>query len=94
MVTLEEAKNYLRINFDNDDEFIKTLLKTSEQTVKEQTGVEYNDNDEIYKLAILLLTAHYYDKRESFADKSANKVPYTLETLIQHIGMRGTYTNE
>ena len=33
MVTLEEAKNYLRVEHSEDDELIQSLLLTAKQTV-------------------------------------------------------------
>lgn len=93
-VTLEETKKYLRISYDNDDDFITELIKTAEQLVKEQTGVSYADGDGIYKTAILQIVAHFYDKRESYSEKSITTVPYTMNGLIQHIGIRGDYKDE
>lgn len=89
MIELEEVKKYLRISYDQDDIYINELLIMSKQLIKEQTGVEYTQEDQVYKMAILQAIAHFYDKRESFSEKSAVTVPYTLDCLIKHIGMRG-----
>ena len=35
MVTLEEAKNYLRVEHSEDDELIQSLLLTAKQTVQD-----------------------------------------------------------
>lgn len=93
-ITLEETKKYLRISYDNDDTYISGLVTMAQQLIKEQTGVEYIEGDEVYKMAILQVVAHFYDKRESYSEKSITTVPYTMDCLIKHIGMRGAYTNE
>lgn len=39
MVTLEEAKNYLRVEHSEDDELIQSLLLTAKQTAGRGQGV-------------------------------------------------------
>lgn len=89
MINLDEVKNYLRIGHDEDDTYIENLITMSKQLIKEQTGVEFKEEDDVYKMAVLQAVAHYYDKRESYSEKTAVAVPYTLDCLIKHIGMRG-----
>jgi len=88
-ITLEETKKYLRIAYSNDDAYIESLITMAKQLIKEQTGVEYKDSDEVYKIAVFQAVAHFYDKRESYSEKSITTVPYTLDCLIKHIGIRG-----
>ena len=86
---LTEVKNYLRISHNVDDGYITGLISFAKKLIKEQTGVGYNDNDEVYKIAVLQTVAHFYDKRESVSDKTSVTVPYTMDCLIKHIGLRG-----
>ena len=88
-ITLLEVKNYLRINHNVDDTYISELINFSKKFIEEQTGVKYTTFDTTYRMAIYQVVAHFYDKRESVSEKSNVVVPYTLNTLIQHIGMRG-----
>lgn len=88
-ITLSEAKQYLRIAYSNDDTFITSLITMAKQLIKEQTGVEYTNGDEVYKIAVFQAVAHFYDKRESYSEKNITTVPYTLDCLIKHIGLRG-----
>lgn len=90
-ITLEETKQYLRISYENDDTYIESLITMAKQLIKEQTGVEYVEGDEVYKMTILQAVAHFYDKREAYSEKAVTTVPYTLDCLIKHIGMRGDY---
>ena len=90
-ITIKDVKQYLRISYSNDDNYLELLIKTAKQLIEEQTGVVYNDKDEIYRLAILQVVSHFYDKRESFSDKSLTTIPYTMDCLIKHLGMRGNY---
>lgn len=89
MIELQDIKDYLRVSHNLDDNFISGLIETAKQLIEEQTGVKYSDADKVYKMTILQVVAHFYDKRESFSEKSAVTVPYTLDCLIKHLGMRG-----
>ena len=88
-IELKDIKQYLRISHDMDDDYITELVEMSKQLIEEQTGVSYSTTDKIYEMTIKQVVAHFYDKRESFSEKSAVTVPYTLDCLIKHIGMRG-----
>ncbi len=89
-ITLSEVKKYLRITHNVDDSYITELINFAKKYIEEQTGVQYTTFDETYKMALYQVVAHFYDKRESVSEKTAVNVPYTMNTLIQHIGMRGT----
>ena len=86
---LMQLKNYLRISHDIDDEFLETLLDMSKTYIEEQTGVKYNLKDNIYFHTVILLSAHFYDNRSFLTEKAVYQVPYSLDCLIKHIGMRG-----
>ena len=87
-IELDEVKLYLRITHSEDDEYITRLITMAEQFIYEQTNIEYDDDDETYKQAVLLAIAHFYDKRESTSEKGQVTVPMTLDYLIKQIGMR------
>lgn len=87
-IELDEVKLYLRITHSEDDDYITRLITMAEQFIYEQTNIEYTDEDETYKQAVLLTVAHFYDKRESVTDKTHTAVPMTLDYLIKQIGMR------
>ena len=89
MLTLDEVKKYLRIDFDDDDFYIKDLINLSKSYIQQQTGVCYSPNDAVYNQAVLFMVAHFYDNRSSVSEKAINEVPMTLTSMIKHIGMRG-----
>lgn len=91
MLELEYIKKYLRIDFDGDDAYIADLVTLSKNFIKEQTGVEYSANDFVYNQAVLLMVAHFYDNRSPLSEKAVVNVPFSLECMIKHIGMRGSY---
>ena len=86
MITLEEAKSYLRVDFDDEDEMIESLIQSS---IKHSMDVARVDSEEDLsknpngKIAVLYMTAYLYEHREE-ADYSELKL--TLRALL--FGMR------
>ena len=86
MITLEEAKSYLRVDFDDEDEMIESLIQSS---IKHSMDVARVDSEEDLsknpngKIAVLYMTAYLYEHREE-ADYS--ELILTLRALL--FGMR------
>ena len=82
MITLEEAKSYLRVDFDDEDEMIKSLIQSS---IKHSMDVSRVDSEEDLsknpngKIAVLYMTAYLYEHREE-ADYS--ELNLTLRALL------------
>ena len=86
MIALEEAKSYLRVDFDDEDEMIESLIQSS---IKHSMDVARVDSEEELsknpngKIAVLYMTAYLYEHREE-ADYS--ELNLTLRALL--FGMR------
>ena len=82
MITLEEAKSYLRVDFDDEDEMIESLIQSS---IKHSMDVaRVNSEEELSKnpngkIAVLYMTAYLYEHREE-ADYS--ELNLTLRALL------------
>lgn len=82
MITLEEAKSYLRVDFDDEDEMIESLIQSS---IKHSMDIARVDSEEEFsknpngKIAVLYMTAYLYEHREE-ADYS--ELNLTLRALL------------
>lgn len=82
MITLEEAKSYLRVDFDDEDEMINSLIQSS---IKHSMDVARVDSEEELsknpngKIAVLYMIAYLYEHREE-ADYS--ELNLTLRALL------------
>ncbi len=82
MITLEEAKSYLRVDFDDEDEMIESLIQSS---IKHSMDVaRVNSEEELSKnpngkIAVFYMTAYLYEHREE-ADYS--ELNLTLRALL------------
>ena len=86
MITLEEAKSYLRVDFDDEDEMINSLIQSSIKHSMDVARVDSEEDLSKYpngKIAVLYMTAYLYEHREE-ADYS--ELNLTLRALL--FGMR------
>ena len=68
IITLNEVKEYARIDIDEDDQLLETLIIAAEEYLKNATGKEYPETDEnggrihyaLEKIYLKLLIAYWY----------------------------------
>ena len=81
-VTLEEMKNYLRVDYDEDDTLIGHLLQSAEKICMDIIRTDDRgvlEKDENAKTAVLYASAYLYEHREE-ADHHAMML--TLRALL------------
>ena len=81
-VTLEEMKGYLRVDFDDDDALIESMVRASEKICMDIIRTDDRsvlEQDENVKTAVLYATAYLYEHREE-ADHHAMML--TLRALL------------
>ena len=65
IVTLEEVKTHLRIQHDEEDEYLEGLIAQAQSAIEDYTRVEFtNDIPEPVRLAALLFVGFYYENRD------------------------------
>ena len=68
MITLKEAKNYLRVDYDEDDKLIQNLLSTSKQLVMDVGRISEEDfsvNEDTVRTAMLFALGYLYENRSN-----------------------------
>ena len=68
MITLNEAKNYLRIDHEEDDKLILQLLDTAKSLVKDVGRMDEEKlvrNEDITRTAILFALGYLYENRSN-----------------------------
>ena len=81
-VTLEEAKDYLRVDSSDDDGFIQTLIQTAEQMVTDISRLSKDylmEQGSVVKIAELYAIAYLYEHRE---EANHEELLLTLRTLM------------
>lgn len=86
MITLDEAKTYLRVDFDDDDALIQGLIDSSEQLVKDAgrlTDEEFESNAATVRIASLYAIGYLYEHRE---DADLHELTLMLRAIL--LGIR------
>lgn len=79
--TLNEVKHFLRIDGNEDDQLLETLINVAVEDLTD-SGIK-NKETERYKLAVLILVAnHYEERRPQVIGTVINKLNYSLERII------------
>ena len=68
IVTLEEMKNYLRVDFDDDDALLEGIIVQSQQICMDDVA-RFTDREEfekqpVSKIAVMYAVAYLYEHRE------------------------------
>lgn len=82
MVTLEEMKNYLRVDYDDDDALIEGMIGAAKKQCKDILRTDEDaelENAENGKIAVMFTAAYLYEHREE-ADHHALNL--TLRALL------------
>lgn len=85
IATLEEAKGYLRVDFDDDDALISELLETATRLAADaarMTPARLARHERIAKTAVLYATAYLYEHRDS---SDHQKLALSLRALLAGI---------
>ena len=67
VVSLEEMKNYLRVDFDDDDALLEGIIVQSQQIcmdVARFTDLEEFEKQPVSKIAVMYAVAYLYEHRE------------------------------
>ena len=89
IISLEEMKNYLRIDFDDDDALLENLILSSERLcmdiarIKSTTVFEKKDTA---KTAVMYAVAYQYEHRE---DCDHHALTMSLRSLLSGIRKAG-----
>ena len=102
-MTLDDVKLYLRVDTSDDDALIQSLITAAEMYIKQQTGKTKKivgakktdiSTDDLYKLCVKLLVAHWYENRgveTSGGRVVVTKISHSVDALVNHIAMCGDY---
>ena len=82
MVTLQEVKQYLRIDFEDDDTLLLSLISTAKQLVMDVGRMDeerFSENEDVVRTALLYTVSYLYENRNT-ADFS--KLTLTLRAML------------
>ena len=78
MVTLKDAKSYLHIDFDDDDDILQGLISTADEYLRGAVNPNYDTMSERAKMLSLIVISDLYDNR-GISDKASGNVRKLVE---------------
>ena len=82
MITLKEAKNYLRVDYEDDDTLLLSLISTAKQLIMDVGRMDeerFSENEDVVRTAMLYTVSYLYENRNT-ADFS--KLTLTLRAML------------
>jgi uncharacterized phage protein (predicted DNA packaging) len=79
LVTLEEAKAYLRVDGNEEDDIIARLIASAERLCLDTIRKEEPEEKAAFKMAVLFAVAYLYEHRE---DADYHNLLLTLRALL------------
>ncbi|OAT74556.1 head-tail connector protein [Parageobacillus thermoglucosidasius] len=83
IVSLDEVKKWLRIDFSEDDALLTTLISAAEEYLKNATGITYDSASHLAKLFCMTLIADWYENREMIGKATDQTRPIIQSILTQ-----------
>lgn len=91
MIDIDEVKSYLRVDYDEDDDYIESLIEVSEIYIESCVGSEYKTDEKAMKLATLLQKKLIYDMYENKGTEISNntKKDRIVTTILDKLSSFG-----
>ena len=82
ILTVDEVKIHLRIQHDEEDEYISSLIAQAQAAAEDYCRVQFSDPaPEPVRLAVLLMVSHFYENR----DNPDRQVYLTMRMAFQNL---------
>ena len=83
IVSLDEVKSWLRVDFNDDDALITMLIDAAELYLKNATGITYDSTNHLAKLFCMTLISDWYENREMVGRATDQTRPIIQSILTQ-----------
>ena len=85
LITLEETKEYLRVDGDEEDNLITSLINTAEEYLKNSTGKTFDSTNNLARLFCLVLVVDWYENRTLGAGKVGEAIRPVINSMLAQL---------
>lgn len=85
MLTVDQIKNNLRIDYDEDDTYLQMLLSASESFIIGAIELDSLPNDPRSDVLQFMLVSLWYENRVSVTSALQQQVPFTIHAMIHQL---------
>lgn len=89
MTTLSDVKTFMRIDHDEEDTLLSSLLMASESYIKNATHINVDTTSPLFDLGQQILVGHWYENREAVG-KTSGAILFGLDSILTQL----MYTTE
>lgn len=83
MITLQDIRTHLRLDGEEEDAYVLTLLAAAVEYIEMMTGKPHDaDYPATLRHAALLLIGNWFNNREGTTDKPLSQVPLAFDMLL------------
>lgn len=79
-VSLETVKNYLRVDFPDDDVLISIMMGTAKEYIRDGIGA-FEETSPKHNMILLAVVAHLYENRQ-FQGQSSGKIMHIIRSMM------------
>jgi len=82
ILTLDEVKEFLKLEYDfyDEDNLLQLLMTASEAFLLNSTGITFDSSNSLAKLFCLVLISDWYDDR-AIIGKASDKIRFTIDCI-------------
>ena len=86
---LEDIKSYLRIDGDEEDSLLRTMIDAGKEFIRSAVG-EYDDTDSTAQVLLAAVVQNMYDNRELMQSEQQVKkrIEYTFQSMVLQLRMK------
>ncbi|MFJ5625442.1 head-tail connector protein [Peribacillus loiseleuriae] len=85
ILELEETKDWLRVDGNEEDSTILLLIGASEEYLKNATGRVFDFTNNQARLFCLVLVTDWYENRDLIGVKVSEKVRYSIQSMLAQL---------
>lgn len=94
IITLEEVKEYLKIDYDDEDDLLLELIEVAEEYLYAATGTKFDSTNKRAKLYCRVLVNEWYKDRALTENSTKSltvtqKVRFTLQSILTQLKYEG-----
>lgn len=88
-MTLEQVKDYLRVDGDDDDNIIQVMMEAAKEYIISAVG-EYDEEDKTAKILFCAIVQNMYDNRELMQSdiQQRKRIEYTFGSIILQLQIK------
>ena len=87
-MTLAEVKNFLKLDFDDDDALITLILQAAQEYIRGAVG-KYDEGSARMRLLLLNIVTTLYENRLYTVAQANEKVQYSLRSMVLQLQLEG-----